>query len=840
VLQIALRGIRAQPFRYFATAIAIILGVAFFVATSVMTTSFRDTLNNSIAAAFADVDAAVRSTDSVSTEFFEIRQRIPASTANELLAVEGVAGAAAYLVGYGQVVTADGKALDGGSGPPQAFAWIDNPQLSPYVVADGVAPTGLDEIAIDVESLADGNFAIGDQVRVLPIPETQLFTIVGVLEPKNDDGNVDAQLLAFSFPGAEAVFGTSDVDQIFVAAADGVSEDELVASLKDSLPAGLEAVTGNELVDELGQLVGQVTGIINTALSIFAGIALFVGAFVIYNTFSITVVQRTREMALLRAIGASTGQVSRNVIVESLVIGIIASVFGSAAGIGLGWLLLQVLGSLGGGFDVDLSIPAGTMGAGVIIGTVITLVAAYLPARRGARVPPIEALRESSVESVDPSPWRTRIGVVLVAIGVVASVAAVTGGSVQLLAVSLPAVVLAVALLGPVVVRPFSRLIAIPMVRNGSITGELARENAARNPKRSATTSLTLVIGVALVVTATVFASSLSTSLRGQLEDQLLADHVVTVGNQIAQLGGGLDPSITPSIQALADVQTAVPFREAFVVINNDFEQVSGADTSGLADVLDLGVDEGTVTNLAVDEVAIRTDTANAAGLSLGDVVDVKFQQQTASLTVAGLYERDQFVGSWLVDNSTLDKNLPLSLDTKVLVTSVPGAGDNVAVEITGLVAADPTAEVETTGAYVDAQAGQIDQLLTLLYGLLGMSVFVALIGIVNTMALSIHERTRELGLLRAVGMTARQLRRAIRYESTIIALTGTFTGLVLGVFLGWVASKAADDVAPVFSLPLVSLVVIAFVGVIAGLVAGILPARRAGKLDVLEAISSS
>ncbi|MGB3735741.1 MAG: FtsX-like permease family protein [Ilumatobacter sp.] len=837
MFQIAIRGLKQNPFRYFATVIAIVLGVSFFIATSVMTTSFQDTLNGSIAEAFEDVDGAVRSTDVIETDFFDIRQKIPASTADDIAQIDGVAGAAAFLTGYAQVVTGDGKVLDGGGQPPQGIAWIDDPAVSPYVITEGAAPSAPNEVVLDVDSFTDGGFAIGDEVRVLPLPENVLFEVVGVATTDGEEGFA-GQTLAFSFDGAEAVFGTTDVDQIFVIGADGVDQVQLQANIAAALPDGLEAITGDTLVGEFEEIIGSVTGIINTALQIFAFIALFVGAFVIYNTFSITVVQRSREMALLRAIGASTKQVSRSVIVESFVIGIIASVLGALAGVGLGWVLLKLLGSLGGGFDVALTIPSGTIGAGVVIGTIITLAAAYLPARRGAKIAPIEALRESSIEQPDESKWRMIIGLVALVGGVIMSVLAVTGGSLVSLAVGLPATIIAIVLLGPTIIRPMSTVIAVPMVRNGSITGELARENAARNPKRTSTTSLTLMIGVALVVTATVFASTLSTSITGQLEDQITADQVVSVGDQIAQFGGGLDPSITPALDDLADVAVAVPFRSTSAEILDGFNQVTGTDTAMIDQVLDLQVLDGTVSDLAENDVAIFSTLAEDEGIVVGDSVDMKFQQQTLTLNVAGIYDQDEFVGSWLVDNSVLDANISRSLDTQVLVVTADGAGDTITASVEALLAGDPTAGIETTESFIDEQAGAIDQLLILLYGLLGMSVLVALIGIVNTMALSIHERTKELGLLRAVGMSQRQLRNTIRFESTIIALIGTLVGLALGLFLGWVASKAAGDVFPDFAVPINSLVIITIVGVAAGLVAGLLPARRAGKLNVLDAIA--
>ncbi len=842
MFQIAIRGLKQNPFRYVATAIAIVLGVAFYVATTVMTTSFQDTLNGSIAEAFDDVDGAVRSTEVIETDFAEIRQKIPYETGEQVAAIDGVDRAGAFLTGYAQAVTADGDVVDSAGQRPQGFAWLDDTELSPYVIVDGASPVDADEIALDEDTFADGDFALGDQVRVLPLPADQEFTVVGVVGPNGDGDGFGGQTVAFSLDGAAQAFGTTDVDQIFVQADDGISQTELAATIDDAQASdgmnGLEAITGDELVGEFEDTIGQVTTIINAALQVFASIALVVGAFVIYNTFSITVAQRRREMALLRAIGASTKQVSRSVIVESLLIGAAASAVGALVGVGLGWVLLQVLGALGAGFEIALTIPPATIGAGIAIGTINTVFAAYTPARRGASIAPIEALRESSIEQPTKSKWRTAIGVALLVIGVTMSISAVTGADLTALAVGLPTTVFAMVLLGPAMIRPMSSLIAIPMVRNGSITGELARENAARNPKRTSTTSLTLVIGVALVVTATVFAATMSTSTKGQLEQQITADQVVTVGPEISLLGGGLDPTITPSIGELADVDAAVPFRQTPVEILDGFSQLTGTDTAQLDEVLDLDVVDGNVTGLANDEIAVSEARADDDNLTVGDDVEVRFQQQAVTLHVAGVYEQDEFVGSWVVDNAVLEANVSRSLDTEVLIRSSDGNGDSVAAAVTAVLTSDPTADIETAASFIDGEVGQIDQLLILLYGLLAMSVFVALIGIVNTMALSIHERTRELGLLRAVGMTSRQLRRTIRYESTIIALIGTVVGLGLGLFLGWVASRAAQDTFPDFAIPIPSLIAIAIVGVIAGIAAGILPARRAGKLDVLDAIA--
>ena len=836
MLTIALRGIANNPFRYVATALAIVLGIAFFTATSVMTTSFEDSLNDSIAEAFADVDAAVRSANTIETPIIDIRERIPPSVADEIAAVDGVAWVFPYLAGYAQVVAADGKTVGGADANAQAIAWIDDHEVNPLKVAAGRAPAGPDEVVIDVNTFDEGGFRLGDSVQVLPLGPEPRFTVVGTID---DGGTFGGQVLSFSFAGAARVFGGSDVDQIFVGAATGIGPDGLVERLNQQLGADLEAVTGDALAQEFQEVVGTFTNIIEIALQIFAGVALVVGAFVIYNTFTITVAQRTREMALLRAIGATGRQVAASVVVESAAIGVVSSAAGAAAGVGIGWILLQLLGSFIGDLGLSLSIPTDWLVYGVVLGIVITVAAAYVPARRGARVDPIEAMRDASGEPKGPARGRLYWGLGVLAAGAAATVWSSVSGEALILYGGLPLVVIAVVLLGPAIVRPLSRVLAAPAVRRGSITGELAMENASRNPKRSSTTSLTLMIGVALVVTATVFAATLSELIAGDLDEDLRADHVVTISDAVADAGGGLDPQIAAAIGSLEGVDAAVGTRTTFAQVEDGFARVSGADTAHLAAVADLGVVEGRVSGLGPNEVAVRQPTATDEGLAIGDTVTVRFQQGAATVTVAGVYDRGyQLVGEWLVDNSLLDASLSRSLDTRILVRAQDATPSLIA-SIDAAVASDPTARISTRKEFIDDQAGQITDLLTLLYALLAMSVVVALIGIVNTMSLSIHERTRELGLLRAVGMTARQLRRTVRYEAAIIALIGTVAGLVLGLFFGWAAFDALGLGYSDFAVPWITLVAIGAAGLVAGLMSGVLPARRAGRLEVLDAIAA-
>ena len=838
MLAIALLRVAQNPFRYIATALAIILGIAFFTATSVLTTSFEESLNSSIEQSFEDVDASVRSTNKIETPVFDARERIPASLADDIAEVEGVAGVFPYLAGYAQAVTAEGKTVGGADANAQGLAWIDDPETNPFAVVQGRGPATANEIVIDADTFDSGSFALGQSVWVLPAPAALPYTVVGVIEDR--EGSFPGQVVSFTLEGALPVLGTSDVDQIFVDAAEGLDPETLVARINQHLGGEfeIEAVTGQTLVGEFQDVIGSFARIIEIALQIFAGVALVVGAFVIYNTFTITVAQRMREMALLRAIGASRRQVTASVMAESTAIGLVASALGAAAGIGIGWILLRLLSGFLGDLSMSLYIPTGQLVGGVALGTVITVAAAYFPARRGARVDPVQALRETATETAPAGYGRTIAGLVVLAVGLVIAVWAAVGGNANLFIGAIPLVVIAAVVLGPSVVRPLGRVLAAPLVRTGSITAELARDNASRNPKRTASTSLTLMIGVALIATAAMFAATLSSLIAGDLEEELLADHVAEINSNLTFVGAGLDPVVATNIAAIDGVDAAVGVRDSFAEIDGSFTPVTGATTADLASVVDLEVVDGTVTGLGADEVAVSVDDADDEGLAVGDRVTVRFQQGAASLTVAGIYDRgNQLMGSWLVDNAALDAHLPRSLDTRILIRA-DRADAALLAEIEGALAGNPTASVSTRNDYIDDQAGQLDSLLTLLYALLGMSVVVALLGIVNTMSLSIYERTRELGLLRAVGMTSRQLRRTVRYESAIISLIGTMAGLGLGIFLGWAAFDAIGVAYSDFTVPWGSLIAIGITGLVAGLLSGVLPARRAGRLEVLEAIA--
>lgn len=833
MLTISLRNIRSHRGRYLSTMAAIILGVSFFIGTGVLTSTVERSLGTSIGEAFADVDTVVRSSESLEVGGFEIRSQIPAELADEIARVDGVGAVAASMRGYAQLVGTGGKVLDG-----QAFGtnWIDG-EGNPYDLVDGRAPVGQSEIIVDTASLEASGYAIGDAVRVLPLPADQLFTIVGSAAYATENQLAGGEnLIAFDFDTASAVFGSSNVEFIVAQTIDGVTPAQLVDNLNAAgltvEGAPIEAITGEALGQEFQKLIGSMTKMISTALQIFALISLAVGVFVIYNTFTILVAQRSREMALLRAIGSTGRQVRMAVLVESILIGLVASAVGSVAGIGLGWLVLQLLGSIDLEISGAVAIPAGTIGLGIAIGTIITVASAYLPARSASKVPPIAALRDVATGETPVGRFRPIIGGALAALAVVSVTLSLSGGSAYWLVAAALSIIVGLLVLGPTLVKPLATALGAPLATGRGMVGELAQQNAARSPKRTANTTSALMIGVLLVSAASVFAASISKSIDAQLGDQVMADHVIQIDGSAAQPGAGLPTAVAGAIAELPGVEAVTPLRSSFGEINGDFAEINGVDPAQTEATMNVHPLTGSLADL--DGASIATSEAD---YGIGDEVTVQFQQSTATLTVAATYDADELAGPWVVSTEVLDNNVSQSLDSLLLVTTDGNAATVAAMR--EAVADNPIAQVVTADQYVNEQAGGINALLNLLYGLLGISVLVAVVGIVNTMSLSIMERTREIGLLRAVGMTRRQIRSSIRYEASIVAIMGTVLGLVVGSFFAWLGVQAIGDFLPEFAIPWATLAGIALLGVLCGITAGVLPARRAANMNVLDAIAT-
>jgi putative ABC transport system permease protein len=845
VLRTTFKSLAAHKFRLFATSLAVMLGVAFMAGTLVLTDTIQKTFDELFSDIYDDTDAVVRAEGAFDSAGIEQRGRLDASLLDTVSDVDGVDVAQPDIRGYAQLVDKDGDAVgDPETGPPTLGGnWIDSEELNGFDISDGNPPSADDEVVIDKKSSDDTGYRVGDTAQVLTKGGPQDVTIAGIAQFGDADSPGGASFVLFTLDAAQRLIAEPDkFDSILVIADDGISPTEIVQRIAPALPTGTEAVTGSEVTQESQDEIKQGLSFFNTFMFVFAAIALLVGGFIIFNTFFITVAQRTRENALLRALGAKKRQILVSVLVEALAVGLIASV----VGIGVGILVAAGLKTLLAAFGFEL--PGGgivltpsTVIISLVAGVGVTLVAAISPARRAGKVPPVAAMREVAVGSTGyGSRQRIVVGCGLLVLGGAAlgyGLFGSPGSPILMVGVGVLLVFFGVAALGRTVALPLSRSIGWPLPRLFGIRGRLARENAMRNPRRTAATASAVMIGVGLVAFISIFAASAKASFGTVIDRAFTGDFVITSPAGLA--GGGLDPELAASLNELPEVDAAGAIRAGVAEIDGSATQLLAASDEAF-DVVDVDPVAGSPADLGVDTIAVFEDVAEDKNLSIGDTVPVVFKDTGAQeLTVAMIYGESQPAGDWLLGTETYEANVDDQYDYQVFVRKADGVDTPTAhTAIEQVADGYPGAKVLDQAGYEADQTMFIDQLLGLIYVMLLLAIFIALLGIANTLALSIIERTRELGMMRAVGMTRTQLRSMIRWESVIIAIQGTLLGIVVGVFFGWALVTAlADEGIETFRLPVATLLVIVVLAALAGVLAAVWPARRAAKLDVLRAV---
>jgi putative ABC transport system permease protein len=717
--------------------------------------------------------------------------------------------------------------------------------LSPWELTEGSRPPGPGELVIDKGSADRGNLVIGDTVTVLTQTGPHQFTLVGIARFGSVDSPGGASTAIFDLVTAQQVMlgRTGEVDAVMVDAAPGVPEEELTARIAAVVPKGVEALTGTQITDETQDDMREALGFLGTFLLVFAAIGLVVACFTIYNTFQITVTQRSREMALLRAVGAMRRQVVWSQLLEAVILGITASVIGLVAGVAVAGGLKAMME----GFGID--IPAGgtvftarTAVVALLVGTVVTIASAVFPSLRAARVPPLAAIRDAGA-GVSPDRLRRRLlqGGVLTAAGIGAFIAGLVGSEIRWVGVGALLTFVGVFALGPAIARPVAAALGMPLAKITGITGVLARDNAMRNPKRTARTGGALMVGVALVAAITVIAAAAKDWTRDVFTEQFTGDYVVSTD----ALGfGGLSPEVAERLNELPEVEAAAGVR-----IGMARDVGSGADTgyvsvdpAAAGHLFDLGFVEGSLDALSPDGILIEDGEAADRQLAIGDTVQFAFVNGTTrALTVQGIYTEEDLAGPYVVNHALHEQSGTDQFDFSIYVALAAGVDEADAEAAITAVSDDyPNAELQSRTEYIEDQASQVDQIVNIMYGLLALAVIIGLFSIANSIGLSIHERTRELGLLRAVGMTRHQTRVTVRREAAIVALLGTGLGASLGVFFGWAIGVALGGGGLTgFGLPVTSLVVIVVIGVLGGVLAAVRPGRRAAHLDVLRAIST-
>ena len=847
MLRTSIKSLLAHKLRLVTTGVAVLLGVAFMSGSLVLTDTIGKTFDDLFADVTAGTDAYVRGEKVIENEFGDgSRPRVDAALLDEVLAVDGVATAEGDIMGYTQIVGADGEAIgDPGNGAPTfGSSWTDNDDLNPFRLAEGRGPEADDEVVIDRKSAKDGDLAVGDTTTVLTQGGATEVTIVGIATFGDVDSAGGSSFVGFTERAAqELVAEPGKFDGIAIVAEDGVSEAELRDRIAEVLPSGTEAITGAQLTKENQDDIQQALGFFGTFLTVFAGIALFVGSFIIYNTFSIIVAQRIKEMALLRAIGASRRQVLLSVLVEALVVGLVASVAGLLAGIGVAALLKVGLDALG--FDMPSSgtvVTSGTVIASLVVGTGITLFAALFPAWRASRIPPIAAMRDVALERTHASVARLVIGGLVTALGALSIASGLTGdgdGALPLVGLGALLVFLGVTLLAPLFARPVTRLLGSPLPRFRGVTGGIARENAMRNPKRTSRTAAALMIGVALVGLITILSSSIKASFDKLLDEQYTGDFVIASGS----FGfGGLSPELARSLKDKPELEAVAALRGVPAEFDGGNTMLFAIDAAEMSQMTDIGVVEGSLDDLDETGLAVLAEKAEEEGWTIGTTVPVTFVESgEQQLTVRVIYTEDRLAGRYFVGLPVFDEFVTDPFDQQIFVKRADDASiEEARAAIESEADAYATAEVQDREEFKEAQGAQIDQIVSLITGLLALAILIAVLGIMNTLTLSIVERTRELGLLRAVGMTRGQLRSSVRYESVIIALFGVALGLVIGVFFGWAIVQAfADEGFDVFQVPVGGLATITVIAVGLGVLAAVWPAWRASKMDVLKAIAT-
>jgi putative ABC transport system permease protein len=846
MFRIAVKGILGRKARLVLTSLAVIIGTAFLAGTSVFTATLDRTFNNLFEDVFKNIDGYVRSTEVIEGEFgLQERQRIPAELVDQVNAVPGVADAVPDIQAFARIIGKDGKPLGSeGAGPPTFGSVAVEFKGALWTVSEGRFPVGANEVALDEASARNGNYIVGDTVKVVAQSGSREFTMVGIASYGDVRSPGGATFALFDVPTAAEFLGKPGFVDAILVVGDGSRTDEELATDIDAIfdPAlKIETLTGAEVTKETQDDIGEALSFFGILLSIFSSIALGVGSFVIYNVFSISAAQRQRENALLRAIGASRRQVTRAMLTESVVVGIFGSIMGFLGGIGLAVGLSSLLRAL----DIDL--PQGglvvTPGAAfntILVGLIVTVASAYLPARRAGKVPPLAAMRATALETAGPTRIRAYAGLASVVLGLITIGAVTLGASNSLLGVGVLLVFAGTIILGPAIAKPVALVLGRPAAKLRGVTGTMARENAARNPKRTSRTASPVLIGVALVAAV----SALAASINGQISDiftkQFTGDFAVS---SQAQGFGGLSPSLATDLGKIDGVQNATGIGTLLVKIDDKGRTLTVVTPETIEGNYDIGLIDANYSDLDKDGIFVSLDYAEREELNVGSTVNVVLADTTErALIVRGLYEFNDLAGNRVVSREMFANANVTSFDFGVYITLAPGANSgDVREQLQKAVDDYGQGKLLSKQEYIDEQAGQVNQLLGLIYGLLFLSVIIAIVGIIITLLLSVFERQREIGLLRAVGMTRSQVRTTVRWESVITSLLGAVLGIVLGLALGWVVVfSLRDQGLTSFQIPVGTTVAIMVLSFIVGVLAAVYPAWRATKVDVLEALTTS
>jgi len=843
MFRIALKSILGRKARLVLTSLAVILGTAFLAGTSVFSATLNRTFDNLFQDVFKNIDGYVRSTEVVEGDFgAQERTRIPIEFVDKVRAVPGVADVSPDIQTFARIIAKDGKPLGSeGNGPPTFGSIGEEFKGALWTIVDGAFPKGANQVALDEASAENGGYVVGDTVKVVAQAGSRDFTLAGIASYGDVRSPGGATFALFDVDTAAEFLGKPGfVDAILVVGDGSRSDAELAADI-DAIfdpAAKVETLTGAEITKETQDDIGQALSFFGLLLSTFSAIALGVGSFVIYNVFSISAAQRQRENALLRAIGASRAQISRSMLIESIVVGVVGSLAGLLGGIGLSVGLTGLLKAL----DIDipssgLVVPSSTVVNTLVVGVLVTVASAFLPARRAGRVPPLAAMRATALETAGPGRVRTRSGLGLIGVGIAIVGAVAAGASNSWLGVGILGVFAGTVVLGPVLARPVALFLGRPAAAMRGVTGTMARQNAARNPKRTARTASPVLIGVALVTAVSALAASIKGQINDLFTDQFKGDYAIST---TVQGFGGLSPSLADDINTIDGVSSATGIGTILVKIQDKGRILTVISPAAFDANYDIGLVGVDATALDANGIFLSEKWSGDNDKPVGSTVTVTLADATErTLTVRGLYTKDDLAGSRVVSREMFGGANVQSFDFGVYVSIDEGANEaTVRAALQAAVDDHGQGKLLSKAEYIDEQAGQVNQLLGLIYGLLFLSVIIAIVGIIITLLLSVFERQREIGLLRAVGMTKSQVRTTVRWESVITSLLGAVTGIILGIGLGWtIVFALRDQGLTSFQIPFDTTIFIMVMSFVVGVAAAVYPAWRATRVDVLDAL---
>jgi putative ABC transport system permease protein len=834
--RVSLRNLRAHKVRLVLTVISVLLGTAFVCGSFV----FTDTLSGTFTSIFS---SSLKGVDTQIAPRNDRNVGVPISLADQVKSIDGVRAVQEQVSGDALLIGSDGKVVRGGGAPSLGGSWTPaNESIdTPPTITSGRAPTQTNQVVINDSAATKAHLVAGDKAKVLvPTNGIVTVTVTGIYHLKSATGGY----VGIFFPQTQAVSLLTDgqhVPSIEVAAESGVSEKTLTARVAAILPADLQAKTGDQVRKDTANAVQAALSFVNYFLLAFGLIALLVGTFIIYNTFSMIVAQRLRELALLRAIGASRRQVSRSVLFEASIIGFIGAALGLAGGVGLAYGLAAFLDAIGSGLPSGgLVVSARTVIVALVVGIGVTLISAYTPARRAAKIPPVAAMR-AEFASTGSLRVRTLIGAIVFGIGVLAAIAGATaknaGPGASFVGLGLLFCGAGVLLLSPKLAQWVIGVVSI-IVRPFGAMGRLARTNAVRNPRRTAATAFALTVGLLLVSAIGVVGASTKASTSALIDTSVKADLVITGTDN-----NELPPTASVAASKVGGIAKFVSIYDVAPTI--DGNNVSGDAVEGdLSSVFTLKALQGSV-DTSGSNLVVSNGFADSHDWRLG-------QQKTLvqpgggrrTVTITGIYADNQLFSSWLVSDATLQALEPADQITQeaALVRATPGTNLS-ALQANLQNAVDPfyIAQVQTRDQYEAQQAEQVNSLLNVLYGLLGLAIVISILGIINTLALSVVERRREIGMLRAIGAQRRQVRRAIRLESLLIAIFGAILGLALGITFGVLFTHTLRSQGlTVISVPWTQDVLFLLIAAIVGVLAAWWPAVRAARTKPLEAIAEA